>query len=212
MRRRFEKNGTEYYTLRQISTWLTEELRDEVPPEYFETAKGIALGDLVNYLKNYWSLMGRENVNQELINKIRFFSTHEPEETKQFIGFWLRTWLKKWEKRVKILDEDQDMPFKHGFEDKDQKNEIWQSLEKKSEMIDIVVQAMIKNGEICATSLIAKNLIKSEIKRYSDLYSLEGREGTEKIEDNLLNIINRVVIKIREISSRDEPLIYLKRK
>ena len=210
MRRQLERSGIEFYTLRQISTWLTEELRDKVPPEYFETAKGIALGDLVNYLKNYWGLTGRENVNQELMSKIRFFSSHEPEETKQFISFWLRTWLKKWEKRVKILDEDQDMPFENVFEDKNQKDEIWQSLDKKSEMIDLVVQAMIKNGEICATSLIAKNLIRAEIRRYSELYDLKEREETEKIEKNLLNIINRVVVKIRELSSLDEPLIYLK--
>ncbi len=212
MRRQFEKSGTEYYTLRQVSTWLTEELADKVPPEYFETVKDIALGDLVNYLKNYWGLTGRENLHQELMSKIRFFSSHEPEETKQFISFWLRAWLKKWEKRVKILDDDQDMPFENGFEDENHNDEIWRSLGKKSEMIDLVVQSMIKNGEICATSLIAKNLIRSEIRRYSELYDLKGREGTEKIEDNLLNIINRVVIKIRELSSRDEPLIYLKRK
>ena len=212
MRRQLERNGTEFNTLRQISSWLTEELRDKVPPEYFETAKGIALGDLVNYLKNYWGLVGGENVHQELMSKIRFYSSHEPEETKQFISFWLRTWLRKWEKRVKILDEDQEMPFENRSEDKNQRDEIWQSLSKKREMIDLVVQVMIKNGEVCATSLIAKNLIRAEIRRYSELYDLEGKEGVKKIEKNLLNIINRVVSKIRDLSSRDGPLIYLKRK
>jgi len=211
MRRQLERNGTEFNTLRQISSWLTEELRDKVPPEYFETAKGIALGDLVNYLKNYWGLVGGENVHQELMSKIRFYSSHEPEETKQFISFWLRTWLKKWEKRVKILDEDQEMPFENGSANKNQRDEIWQSLSKKREMIDLVVQAMIKNGEVCATSLIAKNLIRAEIRRYSELYDLEGKEGVKKIEKNLLNIINRVLSKIRDLSSRDGPLIYLKR-
>jgi len=214
MRRRFkvERSGTEFYMLRQISSWLTEELRDKVPPEYFETAKGIALGDLVNYLKNYWGLVGRDNVHQELMSKIQFYTSHEPEETKQFINFWLRTWLKKWEKRVKILDEEQEMPFENGFEDKNRKDELWPLISKKSEMIDLVVQAMIKNGEICATSLIAKNLIKAEIRRYSELYDLEGREGVKKIEKNLLNIINRVVAKVRDLRSREGPLVYLKRK
>jgi len=214
MRRRFkvERSGTEFYMLRQISSWLTEELRDKVPPEYFETAKGIALGDLVNYLKNYWGLVGRDNVHQELMSKIQFYTSHEPEETKQFINFWLRTWLKKWEKRVKILDEEQEMPFENGFEDKNRKDELWPLISKKSEMIDLVVQAMIKNGEVCATSLIAKNLIKAEIRRYSELYDLEGREGVKKIEKNLLNIINRVVAKVRDLRSREGPLVYLKRK
>ncbi len=212
MRRQFERSDTEYHTLRQISSWLTEELRDKIAPEYFGTAKSIALGDLINYLKNYWGIVGRENVHQELMRKIRFFSSHEPEETKQFISFWLRTWLKKWEKRVKIIDEDQEMPLKSEFEDKNQKDEIWQSLSKKNEMIDLVVQAMIKNGEICATSLIAKNLVRAEIKRYLELYDLEGQEGLKKIEENLLNIVNRVVAKIRDLRSREGPLIYLKRK
>ena len=212
MRRQFERSGTEYHTLGQISSWFNQELRDKIPPEYFETAKGIALGDLINYLKNYWGIVGRENVHQELMRKIRFFSSHEPEETKQFISFWLRTWLKKWEKRVKILDEDQEMPFESEFEDKNQEDEIWQSLGKKSEMIDLVVQAMIKNGEICATSLIAKNLIRAEIKHYSELYDLERQEGVKKIEKNLLNIVNRVVVKIRNLRSLEGPLLYLKRK
>lgn len=214
MRRRFkvERSGTEFYMLRQISSWLTEELRDKVPPEYFETAKGIALGDLVNYLKNYWGLVGRDNVHQELMSKVQFYTSHEPEETKQFINFWLRTWLKKWEKRVKILDEEQEMPFENGFEDKNRKDELWPLISKKSEMMDLVVQAMIKNGEVCATSLIAKNLIKAEIRRYSELYDLEGREGVKKIEKNLLNIINRVVARVRVLRSREGPLIYLKRK
>lgn len=214
MRRRFkvERSGTEFYMLRQISSWLTEELRDKVPPEYFETAKGIALGDLVNYLKNYWGLVGRDNVHHELMSKVQFYTSHEPEETKQFINFWLRTWLKKWEKRVKILDEEQEMPFENGFEDKNRKDELWPLISKKSEMIDLVVHAMIKNGEVCATSLIAKNLIKAEIRRYSELYDLEGREGVKKIEKNLLNIINRVVARVRVLRSREGPLIYLKRK
>lgn len=214
MRRRFkvERSGTEFYMLRQISSWLTEELRDKVPPEYFETAKGIALVDLVNYLKNYWGLVGRDNAHQELMSKVQFYTSHEPEETKQFINFWLRTWLKKWEKRVKILDEEQEMPFENGFEDKKRKDELWPLISKKSEMIDLVVQSMIKNGEVCATSLIAKNLIKAEIRRYSELYDLEGREGVKKIEKNLLNIINRVVARVRVLRSREGPLVYLKRK
>jgi hypothetical protein len=212
MRRQFDRSGTEYHTLRQISSWLTEELRDRIQPEYFETAKSIALGDLINYLKSYWGIVGRENVHQELMKKISFFSSHEPEETKQFISFWVRAWLKKWEKRVKILDEDQELPLESEFEGKNQKDKIWQSLNKKSEMIDLVVQAMIKNGEICATSLIAKNLIRAEIRRYLELYDLEGQDGVNKIEENLLNIVNRVVAKIRSLRSREGPLIYLKRK
>ena len=72
--------------------------------------------------------------------------------------------MKKWQERVKLLVGKQ---LKTEFNDLQKTLEetqpAWETLDCKEELIDIVQSALIKNGEICGTQILAEHVLKMEL-------------------------------------------------
>jgi hypothetical protein len=69
-------------------------------------------------------------------------------------------------------------------------------------MTDVVVLTLVKNGEICGTTILAENLLKMEL----------GEEKREYFndEEEILNVVNDALRKARELTQSKGPLIFVK--
>ena len=163
----------------------------------------IACQDLTNYLKVHWNLVGKEANECELVDMLEKFFNENPNELEDFLGIWTGIWLKKWKERVKLLI---------GNENSNRWNKVtkilsnaeplWRKLSNRQEMQELVTSTLIKNAEICGTSILAENLLKMELGEKSREYLNE--------EEQAMNVINNTLRKARELTRSKGPLIYVK--
>lgn len=163
----------------------------------------IACQDLTNYLKVHWNLVGKEANECELVDMLEKFFNENPNELEEFLGIWTGIWLKKWKERVKLLI---------GNENSNRWNKVtkilsnaeplWRKLSNRQEMQELVTSTLIKNAEICGTSILAENLLKMELGEKSREYLNE--------EEQAMNVINNALRKARELTRSKGPLIYVK--
>jgi hypothetical protein len=163
----------------------------------------IACQDLTNYLKIHWDLVGKDANECEIVERLEKFFNETPGELEEFLGVWTGIWLTKWNERVKLLI---------GNENSKRWNQVtkilsngeaaWGSLSNRSEIEDVVVSTLVRNGEICGTSILAENLIKMEL----------GDEKRDYVndEERILNVVNDTLRKARELTQSKGPLIFVK--
>ena len=77
----------------------------------------------------------------------------------------------------------------------------------KKDLRDMVTRKLINNGEICMPDTIAKNLIINEIVRH---YQKSGSQESDTL--NLLDILNRLTVKIKRLKKEKGPLLNLRYK
>ena len=163
----------------------------------------IACQDLTNYLKVHWNLVGKEANECELADKLEEFYQNEPKELEEFIVLWTGIWLKKWGERVKLLIGDEDSKrWNRMTKILNNAEPLWRRLANRREMQEVVISTLIRNGEICGTSILAENLLKMELGENKRKYATE--------EEHALNIVNNTLRKAREITRSKGPLIFVR--
>jgi hypothetical protein len=164
----------------------------------------IASEDLINFLKVHWNLITQEHGDCDLIEKIHEYYEKNSEEFSQFVSIWSGLWIKKWNERVKLLIGEQGSP-QWSRVNKQLKNSerLWRKLSCRGEMKDIIVQSLIRNGEICGTSIMAENLLKLELGSH-------GERCWSSEQEKLLNVVNTTLRKARQLSHSRGPLIFVK--
>jgi hypothetical protein len=163
----------------------------------------IACQDLTNFLKVHWNLVGKEANECEVVEKLEGFFNENPNELSEFLVAWTGIWLKKWNERVKLLI---------GNENSNRWNKVtktlnnaepaWRSLSNRQEMEEMIASTLIKNGEICGTSILAENLLKMELGESKKEFRTEGEKA--------INLVNNVLRKSRELAHSKGPLIFVK--
>jgi hypothetical protein len=158
---------------------------------------------LTNYLKIHWDLVGRDANNCEVVERLEKIFKEDPQELEEFLSVWTGIWLKKWEERVKLLIGNENSKRWNNVTRILQNAEpIWSSLSNRREMEDVVISTLIKNGEICGTSILAENLLKMELgddkKQYAD------------DKEQIMNVVNNALRKTRELIQSKGPLIFVK--
>jgi len=193
--------------MNSIETLLSEKLKEINPTlDVFGSDRKvlqIACQDLTNYLKVHWNLVGKEANECELAEKLENFFNENPSELEEFLDVWTGIWFKKWKERVKLLI---------GNENSNRWNKVtkilsnaeplWKKLSNRQEMQEVVTSTLIKNGEICGTSILAENLLKMELGEKSREYPNE--------EEHVMNVVNNALRKARELARSKGPLIYVK--
>jgi hypothetical protein len=163
----------------------------------------IACQDLTNYLKVHWNLIGKEASECELVDKIEEFYNKEPRELEEFINLWIGIWLWKWNERVKLLiGNEQSERWNKVTKILNNAEPLWRRLANRREMQEVVVSTLIKNGEICGTSILAENLLKMELGGNKRKYIND--------EEQSLNVLNNTLRKARELTRSKGPLIFVK--
>ncbi|MDH5746079.1 MAG: hypothetical protein OEZ21_03870 [Candidatus Bathyarchaeota archaeon] len=163
----------------------------------------IACRDLTDYLKVHWNLVGKEANECDLVDKLERFFNENPRELEEFIDLWTGMWLKKWKQRVKLLIGNQESR-RWDKVTRTLKNAepLWRRLKNRREMQEVVVSTLIKNGEICGTSILAENLLKTELGKNKKSYVNK--------EERVLNVVNNTLRKARDLARSRGPLIFVK--
>jgi hypothetical protein len=192
-----------------VELLLSEKLKDRNPAlDLFGSDRKvlqIACQDLTSYLKFHWNLVGEEANECELVDKIEEFFNSDPKELKEFLDVWTGMWLRKWKERVKLLIGNQDSKrWKNVTKTLNKAEPLWRKLANHQEMQDVVISTLIINGEICGTSILAKNLLKME------LGSKNERRSYVNEEEQVLNLVNNTLRKARELARSQGPLIFVR--
>lgn len=163
----------------------------------------IASQDLTNYLKVYWGLVGKEANECELVDKLEEFHSENPGELEEFINLWTGMWLKKWKERVKLLiGKDKAKRWNKVTKILNKAQPLWKKLADRTEMQEVVTSTLVKNGEICGTSILAENLLKMEIGRNKKKYVNE--------KEHVMSVVNNSLRKARDLARSKGPLIFVK--
>ena len=163
----------------------------------------IACKDLTNYLKVNWGLVGKEANECDIAEKLEKAFRQDRKELEEFLNVWTGIWLRKWKERVKLLiGNDNSKRWNHVSKILEKAEPVWKSLSNRQEIEDVVVFTLIKNGEICGTSILAENLLKMELGDEKKTYM--------KDEEHILNVVNNSLRKARELTQSKGPLIFVK--
>lgn len=163
----------------------------------------IACQDLINYLKVHWGLVGKETSECEIAERLETIFEQTPQELEEFFSVWTGIWLKKWNERVKLLiGRENSKKWNSVSRILNNAEPIWTRLSNRKEMEDIVISTLIRNAEICGTSILAENLLKMELGDDKKKYRTE--------EEQVLNVVNTALRKARELTQSKGPLIFVK--
>jgi len=192
-----------------IEVMLMESLRNRNPQLDLQGSDRrvleIADEDLMNFLRVHWGLMGEESADYELIEKLYNFHKEEPEELEEFVNVWAGMWIKKWNERVKLLigqQKEETNNWQRFSKKQCDAEPLWKTLPNRREVEDVVVESLIRNGEICGTSILSENLIKME------LGSIEKIDL--KKDEDVLNLVNGTLKRARNLSRSKGPLIFVR--
>ena len=190
-----------------VEVLLAEKLRSRNPTLDFSGQDRrilqIACQDLKNYLKVCWGLVGKEGSGQELLDKFELFYWMEPKQLGDFLDLWSGMWLRKWRERVKLVAGDEEWKRWNGTAKTLRRGEqLWMNLANRGEILDLVASTLVKNGEICGTSILAENLLKMELGENAGKYMSGGEET--------LNVVNNVLRKARRLAKSKGPLIFVR--
>lgn len=164
----------------------------------------IASQDFMNYLKFHWKLTSQEITQPEFTERIRRYLDEKPEELKEFLNIWSGIWMKKWDERVRLVTEtEESQRLRRNHKRLSQVEPIWRQLRNHSEIEDIIVEALIRNGEICGTSILAENLLKNELAS-----RIKRKNSSNRFED-LLDITNKALTKVRHLSRSKGTTIFI---
>jgi len=122
------------------------------------------------------------------------------------MDIWAGLWLKKWNERVRLLiGNDEKGKWKRNNKTLTLGEPLWFQLRNREEIKEYVIKTLVRNGEICGTSILAENLIKMELgasfeKRKKKLNSIESR----------ISLLNNSLRRARELSRSRGPLIFMR--
>jgi len=163
----------------------------------------IACQDLTNYLKVHWQLIGKEANDCDIAEKLERFYREDRSELEEFLDIWTGIWLTKWKERVKLLIGNENTNrWNKATRILGNAEPIWKNLTNRQEMEEIVVLTLVKNGEICGTTILAENLLKMELGEKKREYFSE--------KEQTLNVVNSTLRKARELTQSKGPLIFVK--
>ena len=190
-----------------IEILLSEKLKDKNPMLDVlgsdRKVLQIACQDLTNYLKIHWDLVGKDANECEIVERLEKFFNETPSELEEFLGVWTGIWLTKWNERVKLLiGNENSKRWNRVTKILNNGEAAWGSLSNRNEIEDVVVSTLVRNGEICGTSILAENLLKMELG--------EEKRDYANDEERILNVVNNTLRKARELTQSKGPLIFVK--
>jgi len=165
----------------------------------------IACEDLMNFLKFHWGLIGKEYGDYDLVERIHKYFEDNSEEFSEFLRIWSGLWMNKWGKRVKLLIGNEGSSQWSKVNRKLKSSEVlWKQLARREEMKDMLVESLIRNGEICGTTIMAENLLKLELE------SSKEQDKWKSEQERVLGIVNVTLRKARQLSYSKGPLIFVR--
>lgn len=163
----------------------------------------IACQDLINYLKVHWNLVGKEANECDIADRLEEYFNENSHELEEFLDIWANMWYRKWKERVKLLiGKENSRRWNKVTKILSNAEPLWRKLPNRQEMQEVVTLTLIRNGEICGTSILAENLLKMELGK--------NRKGCISKEEHVINVVNNSLRRARALARSKGPLIYVK--
>ena len=145
----------------------------------------LACKDFLNYMKATIAVSADENLEY----KLEQIASKKHSEFDSFLTVWTCMWTSKWKERVKLVINSKHKNEQNETE-KIQKPEFNLQNHFKEELIDAVICALVNNGEICGTNIIAEHIIEEEISKNK----IDFRNKTEAITflENVLRCAHNI--------------------
>jgi hypothetical protein len=160
----------------------------------------IAYEDFKNYQKFLTFTSNKTTENQV---KMLLSEKEYPEETGAFLSAWTNLWLKKWKQRFSLLVGQTNSKQQNANPEATGKAQTaWTNLAAREEMIEMIAITLIKNSEICGTTIVAEDIIRKELLRNPDLGVASSKQ--------VLSLLNSALNKAYETSRRTGPLVRIK--
>jgi hypothetical protein len=202
-----EKASRDGSTLNFIEILLSEKLKDKNPMLDVlgsdRKVLQIACQDFANYLKVHWNLVGKDENECQIVQRLEKVFNETPSELSEFLTAWTGIWLSKWKERVKLLiGNENSKRWNSVTKTLNRVEPLWGSLANRREIEEVVISTLVKNGEICGTSILAENLLKMELGEEKKRYASSN--------ERVMNAVNDTLRKARELTQSKGPLIFVK--
>jgi len=157
----------------------------------------LACKDFANYMK----VNSKSACSTNFEEKLETISKNDPQELDSFLTIWTGMWISKWQQRVKIFIGNNAKKELNDLQQTYSKAEpMWNSLECKQELIDMVKSMLINNGEICGSEMLAEYALKIELtKNKVDL----------KNKQEALTFVNNLTHRVHAIAKTTGPLMFV---
>ena len=185
--------------------WLADILESEIPDvDIFGSERKLldfAYQDLETCLATTIDDDKKVDINKVIKDETRH------EEIKCFLKVWTQQWLEKWRERVTFC---QKMPRFSLEQVKFRKDATkhFKQMENGKELKQMIVQKLIKKGEVCMPELIAENLIIEEMTARMRLNKRKAPD--DQITLDPWDLFQNVSPQVKKLSERKAPLIRLK--
>jgi hypothetical protein len=157
--------------------------------------------DWETYAKYVYNL---QNTEQYLEKLEEIFNNYTEEEILEYLNVWTNMWIKHYRERVRIVwDEELFNKQQKQVTELLTKGRQKLSIQQIMDLMEPVLLALIKHGEIVCTHLLAKQIVLQELgKEKKDVTTLQDK----------LNVLNRALYRVRLISCTSGPLLFIKAK
>jgi hypothetical protein len=127
----------------------------------------------------------------------------DSQTNEEFLSAWTNLWLKKWKQRFCLLLGQTDTKKQDVNPEKLAKAQAaWIKLSSRVEMVEMIAITLIRNSEVCGTSIIAEDILKHELMKTLDV----DLDCTKQV----FTLLNASLGKAREMSQRTGPLVHIK--
>jgi len=158
----------------------------------------LACKDFANYMK----FSHKSSFTMGFEENITKFSDKKHSELEAFLTVWTSMWVKKWQERVKLFIGERSKNEHDKFcSILTKAAPLWQALECKEELTDIIECTLINNGEICGAQNLAEYAIKAELAKIN---SINMTDKTQAID-----FLKTAMKKAREMSNTAGPLMFI---
>ena len=184
--------------------WLADVLESEIPDvDIFGSERKLldfAYQDLMTCLTK------KDDDNKVDIDLVIKDETRY-DEIKCFLKVWTQKWLEKWRERVTFCQKMPSFSLQQvKFRKKATKH--FKQMKNGPELKKMIVQKLIKKGEVCMPELIAENLIIEELTARMRLN--KRKAPRDKISLESWDLFQNVSPQVKKLSKRKIPLIRLK--
>ncbi len=130
-------------------------------------------------------------------------SNQDQAEIGAFLSAWTCIWLKKWKQRFSLILGQTTIKQQNAHPESTAKAQAaWTKLTAREEMIEMIAFTLIKNSEVCGTTIIAEDILRSELLKNPDL----DIDCTKHV----LTLLNKALNKAHETSKRTGAIVGIK--
>jgi hypothetical protein len=190
----------------KILLWLADGLEKRMPNLELEGLDKSVLVYAYQDLQTCLSIGLEASNRYQLHMKLRRAVERSPDEVKAFLEVWAGQWVEKWRKRVTVSQGVQKVSRRRfGFLRRALK--LYRVMKERKKLEELVVQRLVRRGEVCRPKQIAENLIIKEIA--AQLGKCQGK-NLMCVSLNMLKVLHGVYARIEKLAESKTPLLHLK--